>query len=326
MPPDDLLLDVKPALAQLRDANAHLSASVLSALSNIQRADLAAFAQTWIKLPVERRRRAAQMIVELAENDTHIDMSAIFRYLLNDEDASVRAAAMDGLWEDDDPALVKPLVGFLRSDPDARVRAAAADSLGRFVLLAEYDRLAPPLADLIQESLLATLHSPSESAQVRAPALESLGYSSRAGVDQELNAAYDSDEAQLRVSAIIAMGRSTEPRWRELVAGELDSPEARMRFEAVRALGELESRAYVDKIVALLDDPDPQMQMAAIGALGRIGGKPAKQVLTQIAASEDETLSAFAQDALQELEFYTEIDLSLFDSDEQEHEKEDPEE
>ncbi|MBI3537119.1 MAG: HEAT repeat domain-containing protein [Chloroflexi bacterium] len=313
--PEKIFLDIQPALTQLRDQDVPLSPALLSALSALKKNDLTAFAATWIELPVERRRRAAQWWVELAEANAQMDFNALFRYLLNDDDAQVRVSAIDGLWEDEDPALVKPLIGFLRSDPDARVRAAAADSLGRFVLLSEYDRLGSSLANLAHEALFATLRDALEPAPVRAPALESLSYSSRDGVRDLLAAAYDSDEAQMRVSAIAGMGRSADTSWCETVAAELDSPDPRMRFEAVRAVGELECREQINRVLEMLDDSDREVQIAAIGALGRIGGKRAKNALTQIAQADDAVLAPLAEDALAELTFYDDLDLPLIELD-----------
>src|SRR5512136_2369346 len=122
--------DFDSALKHL-SGDSPLASSALNALSNATKQNLAAFARAWVLLPVERRRSAVQMMVELAEANVELDFNRLFRYLLDDADAQVRASAIEGLWEDEDAALVKPFVGFLRSDPDARVRAAAADSLGR---------------------------------------------------------------------------------------------------------------------------------------------------------------------------------------------------
>ena len=226
----------------------------------------------------------------------------------------MRAFAIEGLWEDEDPALVKPLVGFLRSDPDATVRAAAADSLGRFMLLAEYGRVPQsPHADLIYDALLATIHGTAEAIGVRRRAVEALAYSSRERVRDVIAAAYADDDADMRASAVAAMGRSADAYWRKTVANELDSHDPRMRFEAARAIGELEYRAAVPRLIELLDDPDREVQMATITALGQIGNRAAMDALTRTAASDDEVLRELANDALQEVRFTGDTNLLLFD-------------
>lgn len=312
----ELLLDFNAALARLRDEKSPVSSAVLSALSGADKKELAAFAQAWIGLPVERRRRASQILVDLAKENFENDFSLLFRYLFNDEDAEVRAHAIDGLWEDEDSALVKPLVGFLRSDPDARVRAAAADALGRFVLLAEYGRLPQsPHAELVHDALLATVRSANEVLEVRHRAVEALAYWSDEIVRDVITGAYADEDAQMRASAVSAMGRNADAYWRKTAAGELESPDARMRFEAARAAGELEDRAAVPRLVELLDDPDREVQGAAITALGQIGGKVARQALTRAASSEDEVVRSLAGEALQELESSNSSDLLLFELD-----------
>lgn len=290
--------------------------SALGALTGANKENLAAFAQTWVRLPVQRRQRVAQMLVDLAEKNIELDYTVLFRYLLNDDDPEVRALGIEGLWEDEDPALVKPFVGFLRSDPDARVRSAAADALGRFILLAEYGRLPQsPHAELIHEALLATIHGSAEDLAVRCRAVEAIGYSSKEHVREVIDAAYADDAAEMRASAVAAMGRSADAYWRKAAANELDSPDPRMRFEAARACGELEYRAAVPRLIEMLEDPDREVQMVAITALGQIGGGQARDALTRAAASDDEVLSELADEALQELRFSSDPNLLLFDLD-----------
>lgn len=316
MPPKSkFFYDFDSALKHLA-GETRLASSALNALSSATRRNLAAFAPAWVVLPAERRRSVVKMMVELAEANVELDYNLLFRYLLDDEDPQVRASAIEGLWEDEDAALVKPFVGFLRSDPDARVRAAAADSLGRFMLLAEYGRLPEsPHANLIYEALLATIQSAAEELNVRRRAVEALAYSSRDQVRDVIAAAYADEDAQMRASAVAAMGRSADPYWRKIAAEELDSLDPRMRFEAVRAMGELENRGAVPRVIELLDDPDREVQMAAITALGQIGGSAAKEALANAAESDDEVLHELADEALQELRFSGDPNLLLFDLD-----------
>jgi HEAT repeat protein len=314
MPNKQKILDFNTALEHLRDKEASLAPTALGALTGAKKNNVAAFAQTWTALPVARRRRASQLLVDLAEENLQFDFNLLFRYLLDDEDAQVRVHAIDGLWEDEDNALVKPLIGFLRSDPDPSVRAAAADSLGRFVLLAEYERLTlPALAGLIHEALLATIHSGTEDPIVRARAVESLGYWSDDQMRPIIAAAYEDADAEMRASALAAMGRSADSYWRATAVGELESPIARMRFEAARAVGELEDRSAVPRLIELLEDSDREVQSAAVTALGQIGGRPARQALMRAANSDDEVVSELAETALQELEFTSGSDYLLLE-------------
>ncbi len=309
-----MYVDVDSALEHLRDEKAVLSPAALGALSGANRTQVAAFAQTWAALSVERRRRTAQMLVDLAEESFEKDFNLLFRHMFNDEDAQVRARAIDGLWEDEDAALVRPLVGFMRSDPDAQVRGVAATALGRFVLLSEYERLQQtPLVELIHESLLATLRSTTEAVTVRARAVESIAYWSEPVVRDVIAAAYADEDPEMRAGAVSAMGRTADKYWRRIAAGELDSPVTRMRYTAARAVGELEDRRSVPRLIELLQDPDREVQEAAITALGQIGGKAAREALSDAADSSDEVIRSLADDALQEIEFSSNSDLLMFD-------------
>jgi len=309
----------KRAVVNFQDALTHLQAdrtllpSALSALSGADKDQATGFARVWNRLPVERRRRAAQELIDLAEKNVELDFNALFRHLLDDPDARVRANGIEGLWEDEDGALVKSFLAFLRDDPDAGVRAVAADAVGRFLLLAEYGRLANPSAETLGEVLLATARDLGEDLDVRCHAVEALGYWSDEIVRSMIAAAYDDAAPELRASAIAAMGHSADKYWRETVANELQSPDARTRFHAARAIGELEHRDATEALIELLDDPDREVQGAAITALGQVGGKLAQRALAHAAESDDEVLSALADDALQELEFNDNSEFLLFD-------------
>ena len=306
-------INFRDALKRMQDTTSQLSARAISAFSNTSKKDLAAFAPVWIDLPTERRRRAARMMVELAEQDFKLDFELLFRYFLNDEDAVVRVAGIDGLWESEDATLVKPMIGFLRSDPAASARAAAADSLGRFMLLAEYGRLSESHGKLIGEALLATIRSASEDLVVRCRSVEAIAYWSEDVVKKIIDAAYEDDAPEMRASAIAAMGRTADSVWRKIVLDELESPDPRMRFEAVRACGELETRDATPHLIELLQDPDREIQIAALTALGQVGGKLAKSALIQAAASDDDVLSELATEALQELDFADSGEFLLLD-------------
>ncbi len=309
-----LVLDFNGALAHLQDEQLALSLAELGALSNATKLNVAAFAKTWARLSVERRRRAAHMLVELAEDNFELDFNLLFRHMLTDDEPQVRALGIEGLWEDEDIVLIKPLIAFLQSDLDGTVRAAATEALGRFILLGEYGRLSTVHTQLITTVLLDITRSDLEELPVRCRAVEALAYWSDDRVTDVITTAYTDDEPDMRASAVAAMGRSADKRWRKIVLRELGSPEPRMRFEAARAAGELEHQAATPQLIALLDDPDREVQIAAITALGQVGGKVAKDALTRAADSDDEVLSELAGESLQELDFLNNSELMLFDT------------
>jgi HEAT repeat protein len=310
-----IILDFEAALAHLRDDSTEPSAAALGALTGANKNDARTFAQTWAGLAVERRRRVAQMLVTRAEENFELDFTPLFRQMFTDTDPRVRVAAIEGLWEDEDAALVKAFSIFLQKDPDPRVRAAAADALGRFVLLAEYGHVPESVGATAADALLKTIRSEREERTVLYRSVEAFAYSSAPLVREVIRAAYADDDAEMRASALVAMGHSADEHWSATLADELESDDARMRFNAVRAVGELEDQTAVPRLIALLDDSDREVQTAAIAALGQIGGKPAQNALNRVAESDDEVLSDLAKEALQELNFAANSDLLLFDVD-----------
>ncbi len=301
------------ALSTLREGQGTIPTLVLFALSDVNRQELEQFAATWMELPVTRRRFIVSAMIDLAEADIEADFNRLFRYLLDDEDAEVREHAINGLWEDEDTVLIKPLIGSMRSDAAARVRAAAAESLGRFVLLAETRRIPAEHGDLIREALLSVIRNRGEDDLVRRRAIESIAYIGDETVRDIITAAYADDDALMRASAIFAMGRSADPYWRRTIAQELYSPDPQMRFEAARAAGELEYKPSVPRLIELLDDADREVQSASIMSLGQIGGKEAREALEEVADGEDEIARELAQDALDELQFASSSEMLLYD-------------
>ncbi|MBI4673785.1 MAG: HEAT repeat domain-containing protein [Chloroflexi bacterium] len=304
--------DFKSALRYLQSDEISLSPSLLFALSDLNRQEMQEFAKTWQTFPAAKRSRVTLAMAELAEERIEADFTRIFRYLLDDEDAAVRANAINGLWEDEDPVLAALLIGALRSDPAVNVRAAAAEGLGRFVLRAETKRLPAALGDEIQTALLAVIRSRDEQI-VRRRAIESLAYVGNETVRDIIASAYAHDDAKMRATAVFAMGRSADPYWKRTVAQELYSPDPQLRFEAARAVGELEFRAEAPRLIELVDDADREVQSAAITSLGQIGGKEARRALIAILEGDDEVAREIAQDALDELEFASGSNMLLVD-------------
>jgi HEAT repeat protein len=314
MRPDGLSAsDLKSALEYLKSDEGSLLPSTLFALSDLDQRELQQFATAWQTLSPERRRRTALAMVELAEERIEADFTRIFRYLLDDEDAQVRAHAIDGLWEDEDPHLVRPFIGALRSDPSSRVRAAAAEGLGRFLLLSEIKRIPATYGDEIQPALLAAVRNGGEDTLVRRRAIEAIAYLGDETVRDIVASAYADDDVKMRATAIFAMGRSADPYWKRTVQQELYSLDPQIRYEAARAIGELEVKAAVPRLIELLDDPDREVQGAAITALGQVGGTDARRALVELIQGPDPVAGEIAQDALDELEFGSGASLLLYD-------------
>jgi len=298
-----MLSNFEELLQQIGDAENRLSISSLYGLSGMDRDETLLFQKAWPSMAIERRRQIINLLVEIAEASFEVNFGPVFRFCLDDEDERVRAAAIEGLWEDDDTALINPLITLLQDNPSISVRAEAAKSLGRYVLLGELDKLkARPFA-LVRKALLETIHSSLEDLEVRRRAIESIAHSSDEGVREIIEAAYYDEDERMRTSAVFAMGRSADPYWSDLVINELESARPEMRYEAAMASGELQLAEAVPFLANLINDPDREVLEAAIWALGQIGGNEARRILYACYEDGDEFLCEAVEEALTNLEF-----------------------
>lgn len=302
-----------------------LRTSSLFIFSNLNQEALATFKSVWPTIPIQRRRDIIQELVDIGEVNFEVYFDPVFLLALGDTDAQVRAAAINGLWEHEDPQLIGPLVHLLRTDEDAVVRAAAAIALGRFVYLGAVEEIDQHQALLAEEALLDTIHQSQEDIEVRRRAIESMAYSSEPAVAQIIENAYYDENEKMQVSAIFAMGRSADSHWRPQVIAELDNENSEIRFEAARACGELEASEAVPKLVELIDeDSDLQVQEMAIWALGRIGGPVAREALEICLESDVEAIAIAAEEALDELNLFNDsFDLFDFEEDDDDDDEDD---
>lgn len=305
--------ELKEALEQLAETSGGIPFSRLYTLSDLTGDRLPMFGAVWETLPVERRRRLVHALVELAEASFQVNFDAVFRYCLQDPDAEVRAAAIEGLWENEQEGLIGPLIAALRSDPTPRVRAAAATSLGRFVLAGELEQIEEAIQCRIVQELMTTVHLAGESIEVRRRALESAAYACTPEAMDALEVAYYDDDEMMRLSAIVGMGRTCDARWGEIILAELKNPVAAIRYEAALAAGEMMLPAAVPLLGRLLQEPDTMVRDAAIWALGQVGGARAKELLLELHEDADQDTQAVVEEALAEQALYEgELDFTLY--------------
>ena len=292
-----------------------LHTSHLYILSKMNQESLGVFQTEWPNIEIQRRRDIMQELVEISEVNFEVYFDPVFLLGLGDEDAEVRAAAINGLWENEAPALIGPLVHLLKTDTEAQVRATAASALGKYIYLRELEELDPDHALIAEQALLETIHLAAEDIEVRRRAVEAIAYSGEPGIIDIIENAYYDDDEKMQVSAIFAMGRNADKRWRPRVIDELDNPNNEIRFEAARACGELEAREAVSKLVFLIEeDPDLEVQEMAIWAIGRIGGPQARDALESCLDNEVDAIALAAEEALDELNLFDgSFDLFNFD-------------
>jgi hypothetical protein len=277
----------------------------LKPLSGLGPSEHGDFWPAWLAVMPRRRAEIARAMIDLAEDNVDLDFNQVLQWMLDDDDAEVRANAVEGLWENDSSRLLHRLLTLLRGDPAPTVRARAATSLSRFAYRAELDELNESDVKAVRDGLLGVLSDQRQPLDVRRRALESAGYfANTAAVQEQVGLAYESSEQLLRESALVAMGRSMLPRWIPTIAKELESASPALRYEAAHAVGELaeDARALLPKLTPLLNDSDSEVALAAIWALGQVGGEAAKRALQQIRKSGDEARRQAAIEALEELE------------------------
>jgi HEAT repeat protein len=309
-------MDFQRTLDHISDESQSLSHSRLYMLSGLGQEELELLSERWAHMSTSRRRHITSSLVEIAEANVTVDFDNVFHVGLEDEDAKVRASAVDGLWEDRSPGLADVLLDLLSTDPSILVRAAAATGLGRFVLMAELDEVEEELGRRVVQALSRVIDDPNEALETCRRAVEAISYSSEESVRRFIEAAYRHPEEKMRVSAVFSMGRSADTAWGRAVIQELGSANPEMRFEAARACGELELREAVPALLHLIADPDSEVQQVAIFSLGKIGGRDARRALQLCCESEDEIIAAAGDEALSELELTAGMLDSLLDLDE----------
>lgn len=273
-------------------------------LTDLGEEDFAHFKRVWPTVLEERRRVLARHMADIAEDDFLVDFTPVFMHLFTDEAAEVRQAALDGIWDSDDPRLVPPILAMLQNDPNMGVRAAAARSLAHFILLAEWGQFDPRQAESALAALLSEYEKPMAALEIRRAALEAMAAAPHPRITELISEAYEDGPYELQLSAIFAMGNNADERWLPILIEELGSPSPDFRAEAARAIGMIGSADAVDALEALIEDPEKEVGMAAIIALGQIGGDRALELLTQLADDPDyEEFHDIIDEALEELEW-----------------------
>ena len=286
-------------------------------LSDMSTDDFALFRRDWSEVSEDRRAALVRHMADIAEENYLVDFTPVFAYLFDDNYASVRQAALDGVWDSTDTHLVQPIIAMLRGDANVGVRAAAARALAHYVLLAEWGQIRSGAASPIVDALLAEYDRPTAPLEVKRAALEAVASSNHPRIPDLILNAYDDGPDELQLSAIFAMGLTADRQWLPILNDEMESPSADFRAEAARAAGSLGSADSIDALEGLLSDADLEVAIAAVYALGQIGGERATELLTRL--SEDpnyEELYDAIDEALEEMDWVEgEFDLLALDGD-----------
>ncbi|MHB8574152.1 MAG: HEAT repeat domain-containing protein [Dehalococcoidia bacterium] len=285
-------------LRELLDPSRPPKAVSLIALSDVEADELAGLREQLPSAPVERRRLLAQRLVDLGEDDATLNFESVFALLLDDEDAEVRRLAIEGLWEYEDRSIIAPLVQLFTDDADLTVRASAALSLGRFVVLNEFEAIRPSDNQKIIAALRAVIEDPTQPFEVRRRAVEAAGASTEPWVQAMIWHAFDDPEPVMQASALHAMGRNGDSAWLSTLYEEMQSGDPQRRFEAAGAAGHIGDEDAVPYLADLFGDEDPEVQEAAVAAVGEIGGDLAVEALRENLADSEPRLAGAIRAAL----------------------------
>lgn len=272
------------------------------ALSDLSRTAQDYLRGCWPSIPVEARRRLVTEMVTTAENDVHRTYDRALLVAIDDGEAEIRAAALDGLGERLTADVLAGVVAHAQQDDSPVVRERAASALGPFILAGEMGDIDEDDAADARQVALRLFDDVSQPTRVRRRALEAAGWCARdASIIDRIRDAYTGNDVRMKASALHAMGRQHTVVWLPVLHHAFQSKHAELRYEAAHATGLIGDERSVPELIDLIADRDREVQMAAIAALGAIGGTMAIQSLRNVAADEDHpALADAAESALDE--------------------------
>jgi HEAT repeat protein len=303
-------VSIKNLIEEIANTDKPLTSSHIADLSQITVADMSVLKRVWETINTTRRRQLISRMVELTKDNAELNFDLIFKHGLSDTDAEVRAGAIDGLWENEDPSLIRTFINLLQNDTSYNVQASAAAALGKFVMLAECEEIRQSYKTTLSRVLLEIIDNSSKPIDVRRRALESVAPLSIPPVREAIKKAYESRDERFTISAIYAMGRTCNDAWLPILYKEMNNADVEIRYEAAGACGEIGMEESVPYLLEHIHDTDVEVQMAVIQSLAKIGGSEAKKSLQRIARDENIAVREAVQQALTEIE--TMEDMTLF--------------
>jgi HEAT repeat protein len=197
-------------------------------------------------------------------------------------------------------------------DEPEQVRARAAISLGPALELADTegfddDLSEPPVTRMMFQRIRATLrriHSDERAPkEVRRRVLEASVRSPQDWHEHAIRAAYSSGDKDWTLTAVFCM------RWIRgfdvQIIEMLESPNSDIHYEAVQAAGMQRVHAAWAHVAALMVSATTakRLRLAAIEAAAGIRPGEARQILAELADSEDEEIAEAASEALLETDY-----------------------
>lgn len=209
------------------------------------------------------RRRAAEILGELADEDDQPSIDALLRTATEDEDERVRGVAIDAL-DEVGQAAVEQLLGTLTgSDGDDAEWVTAQ----KFAAALSADR---PELRMAAANALARLGEPN-------------------GVPPLVDALDDPDP-RVRLRLCHACGSLADPRAVPALKQRLADDHTRVRHAAANALGSIGTDQSLAPLIDLLDGGDPAIRRIAAGALGKASNARPVEPLVHVLADDSEAV------------------------------------
>ncbi|MFQ5594605.1 MAG: HEAT repeat domain-containing protein [Anaerolineae bacterium] len=255
--------------------------------------------------------------IATSEERFFFDYSPHIQEYLKDEQAEVRARAVECLWEYPEPAHIDTLINLTENDPSNEVREKAISGLGRFIYegeMADYDFDFGPYDAVLREGelpqadfqrvydyLLAIIRDESRPLDARRRAIEAISFSHEPEILDIIAQAYHHTETKMRVSAVFAMGRNGNIRFEGPILEALYSPIPDIEFEAVRAAGAFPLDRANRQLMRIAEaDEDKDLRLTAIWSLGEIGHEMTFLLLNDLQSDPDKDIREAAEAALEE--------------------------
>ena len=224
--------------------------------------------------PAPRRRNAIRALAAAAGPDATARLEA----LLDHEDATVRAAAVEELTVRDARGSARKVTSLLRPDADAGVVSAVLEYLRR----CRVREAAPAILSV----------APGLDAHLEKEAMVTAGFLADAAAEKELlRLVQDAPSSDLADAVAIAGLRDSLPRWKKL----LEAPDRDLAIEALERLG---SRESAPMIRPFLNGRAARTRVLAVHALGRLVGKEAVGDLRPLLSDRSGMVRAAAAEAL----------------------------
>lgn len=295
-------MSIQNLINEIADKDTKLTSSHLADLSQMTVVELSIFKKAWDTINTTRRRKIISQLTELTKDNVELNFDLIFKHALSDPDAEVRASAIDGLWENDDPLLINKLINLMQNDSSDNVQASAAAALGKFVLLVECEEIRQSYKTTLNQALLPIIDDIKKPIEVRRRALEAIAPLSMPSVREAIKKAYESRDERFTISAIYAMGRTCDYAWLPILYKEMDNVDAEIRYEAAGACGEIGMEESISHLVEHIHDPDIEVRLSVIQSLAKIGGTEAKNSLQRVARDNNIAIREAIEQALAEIE------------------------